>query len=275
MKKYLILLSTIAIVGISYFLFWGSKSDIATNDLSRPNDTSDSQTLNSAIDSRKKSSSLPFNENNLPPEEQEEIFKKSPAEKRQLGMMATKFITDQNKDIYKRVLEVCGNSIAGNAMASWIAYGTIMSGEPDYGYELSLKMTLINEHPEESMTLLNNSYQKFNGDDYFIKQMLLNIANQVDVSKEDKIKFYSESATSSLQLKDSTTMTNDDMNVTIAMYLLKENIKTEDEVLPFASALLEKNKNNPNALKLIKERLDGNFPGIKTELVKEYAQYNL
>lgn len=271
MKKNNLYIGAALIVTLALIVFFYTNQDLPERNNSLPQENISSQTG----DKGNPLSPQALNETIFIGEEKKkEILESSVEAKKSMGNIIPRYRTEENEDIQKKCIKILGDTVLGRAMASWIAYGTIMSGEADYGYELNLKMTLINEDPQAAMNLLSSSYNRFTEDDAFIKQMMLNIVNQVNVPEEERLKFYNEEATKQLKLKDDSTLTNDDMNITIAMYMVKENIKSENEALPFANTLLEKNKNNPIALKLIRERLDGNFPQIREELDKLYARYS-
>lgn len=170
--------------------------------------------------------------------------------------------TDEFHGIYFRTEELFGQQSYSQNLASWVALGLFFDSSEEYGKVLNYNLKVLDENSNEVMDHINNNISKLTPSDSFIRGQLLNLVNNLpSLSKDVKIDFFGTQASRSIILNDKDLFTDDSLNITTAIILLKQNQVSDNQLQKIYRDSLD-NNSDPQLRNKIVMRFENYFPQL-------------
>lgn len=167
--------------------------------------------------------------------------------------------TDQQVDkLYTKSLEVFKDSPQKEDLAIWISIGMTMDSSPKYGSLLNYSLANINQHSQQNLVLIEKMIKGLNQEDSFMRGQLINLVNQMNVEKEEKIKFFGNEMARTVILDAEGRFSPDSLNITTAMIMLKNNGVSKEEANNLITESLQSN-NDPKIREKLMTRFEAYF----------------
>ncbi len=170
------------------------------------------------------------------------------------------------KSLKKRSLEIFGKYSFGGEISDYIAIGVVMDSSDNYGNIYLGTLKKLNQSPEDVLEALEKEIKGLEEKDSFIRNMVLNLANNLKVSDKEKRNFFGTEITRKVKLDDKGNFTEDSMNITNSMVLFKQYSKSDKDALEFARKTMELNRDNPKIQKELLIRFKSYFPNLTKDL---------
>ncbi|WP_295903273.1 hypothetical protein [uncultured Bdellovibrio sp.] len=176
------------------------------------------------------------------------------------------FMSDEGvaKSFYK-AKEFFKESPNAEHIAVWIAMGNILDSNPEYGELLEYSIGKINENSRVNLSVFENATKTLTPDDSFIRSQLLNIVNQMNVTSEDKVRFFGKEISRPAALDAEGRWSPDSLNITTALVLLKNNNAAKADVVEYMKESLRVNQSQKIKGKLL-TRFATYFPEAMDDL---------
>ena len=143
-----------------------------------------------------------------------------------------------------------------------VALGLIFDSSEEYGKVLNYNLKVLDENSNEVMDHINNNISKLTPSDSFIRGQLLNLVNNLpSLSKDVKIDFFGTQASRSIILNDKDLFTDDSLNITTAIILLKQNQVSDNQLQKIYRDSLD-NNSDPQLRNKIVMRFENYFPQL-------------
>jgi prophage DNA circulation protein len=165
-----------------------------------------------------------------------------------------------------RTKEIFKNYPFAEEISDWMAIGVVMDSSPNFGKIYLGTLRKLNENPKEVLNSLEKEIKNLSEKDSFIRNMFLNLANNLKVTGQEKINFYGPEIARTIKLDDKGNLTEDSMNITNSMEFLKKYAKSDKDALKFAKRALELNGSDPKTKQELMIRIKSYFPQIVDEL---------
>lgn len=168
------------------------------------------------------------------------------------------------ENLFIKTADIFKDSQNAEDLAAWVGIGWIFDSSPEYGMILQHSLKKINENPELNFSLIEQKIKTLNPEDSFIRGQLLNLVNQIDVKKEQKIKFFGSELSRPAVVDSEGRFTPDSLNITTALIMLKNNGAQREDLTHFFNDSLKVNNNTVARNKLI-ARFKTYFPDEYTD----------
>ncbi|MFI5390139.1 MAG: hypothetical protein ACHQYQ_02165 [Bacteriovoracales bacterium] len=170
------------------------------------------------------------------------------------------------KSLKIRTKEIFKNYPFAEEISDWMAIGAVMDGSQNYGIIYLGTLRKLNERPREVLTSLEKEIKNLDEKDSFIRNMFLNLANNLKVSGQEKISFFGPEIVRTIKLDEKGNLTEDSMNITNSMEFFKKYAKSDKDVLQFAKRAMDLNGSDPKTKQELMIRIKSYFPQIVDEL---------
>jgi hypothetical protein len=170
------------------------------------------------------------------------------------------------KSLKIRTKEIFKNYPFAEEISDWMAIGVVMDSSQNYGKIYLGTLRKLNKKPKEVLTALEKEIKNLNEKDSFIRNMFLNLANNLKVSGPEKISFFGPEVARTIKLDEKGNLTEDSMNITISMEFLKKYAKSDKDALEFAKRAMDLNGSDPKTKQELMIRIKSYFPQIVDEL---------
>ena len=249
MKNYYYALTGIFVAGTIYYLYSESKipSSVSKNEIKVPN-CSDDKDCNKAT--RSTASTVPPKLVTKSDNDNNDYYKNNIYWNKLLER-------DDMHGLFKRSIELFKDSPAKDDLAAWISLGVVMDSSSEYGELMQHSLARINKDASANLKMMENVSNSLNPKDSFTRNQLINMASQMKVSDEEKVHFFGNEISRSVELKPDGTFSDDSLNITTSMIFFKNNVVDQDNNL------------SPEIRKKLLLRYETYFPSIIPQL-KEY-----
>jgi hypothetical protein len=170
------------------------------------------------------------------------------------------------KSLKIRTKEIFKNYPFAEEISDWMAIGVVMDSSQNYGKIYLGTLRKLNKKPKEVLAALEKEIKNLNDKDSFIRNMFLNLANNLKVSGPEKISFFGPEVARTIKLDEKGNLTEDSMNITISMEFLKKYAKSDKDALEFAKRAMDLNGSDPKTKQELMIRIKSYFPQIVDEL---------
>lgn len=235
-KKWPYLIVVGLVVGGTWYFF----SDSSQHQMSK---TQNKQDIKRTPASQKRSLSQDITSSSapIPPKEYFEILRSDPGVER----------------LYVRSKELFRDSPHKEELATWVSIGLAFDSSPEYGELLNGSLDKINQSAVSNFAQIEQVSKNLSPEDSFIRGQLINLVNQMNVSKKDKVKYFGSEMARGVTLDSEGRFSPDSLNITTAMIMLKNNGVTKKEAKEFINESLQVNSD----------------PEVKEKLVSRFNAY--
>jgi hypothetical protein len=153
-------------------------------------------------------------------------------------------------------------------ISDWMAIGVVMDSSQNFGEIYLGTLSKLNKNPEEVLGALKKEVKGLDEKDSFVRNMFLNLAHNLNVSDNEKRRFFGSEFARKIKLDDKGNFTEDSMNITNSMALFKQHAKSDEDALEYSKKAMDLNRGNPQMQKELLIRIKSYFPKIVDELTE-------
>lgn len=168
-------------------------------------------------------------------------------------------------DSFRQAQSVFKDSPNSDDIALWIALGAVMDSSQEYGELLSYSLGKINENAARNLSAFETVSKDLSPSDSFIRGQLINLVNQMNINSEDKIRYFGHEISRQASLDSEGKLSEDSLNVTTALIMLKNNDAKSDDVIEYMRESLRTNQ-NPIVRQKLMVRFKTYFPNASISL---------
>ncbi|XGC81598.1 hypothetical protein ACES2L_03775 [Bdellovibrio bacteriovorus] len=168
-------------------------------------------------------------------------------------------------DSFRKAQTVFKDSPNSEDIALWIALGAVMDSSHEYGELLSYSIGKINENAARNLSSFETASKELAPSDSFIRGQLINLVNQMNITSEDKIRYFGHEISRQASLDSDGKLSEDSLNVTTALIMLKNNDAKSEDVIEYMRESLRTNQ-NPIIRQKLMVRFKTYFPNASINL---------
>jgi len=173
-----------------------------------------------------------------------------------------------SKELKEKTLSLFKDNSFAEDISDFVVIGSLFEGTPEYGKIYLKNLEDLNKNPFLIFFAIKEIINKISPDDFYIRGRLIALVDKLEIPSDRKMEFFGEQIIRKVVFDSDGYITDDSKNITQSMAFFRQHSKVEMEVLKYANAALNLNKDDKKAQDQLISRFKIYFPQASKDLIR-------